>query len=318
MAEKTKIYAAAIAVIVIVAVWLLSGPAEASCGVSSRSRITNTSFDQLLALDVCGRLGLPQARDAIPLPDSAFTRDRSTTTNYMVGTMTLDPPIFLALPRPFSDRIDPKTGEFKFIGNSDQTFDRAVSGNPGDGIFIDVGGFIGDSSFPSAILGFDTYVFEPVRANTNLMHISMFLNDCALSEHLTIVNTLVSDTDGMGSIFVSEKPDNSAATKALAQLVVGAHNNDHEESVGVVKLDSFFPAGTRVQNLKIDVQGNELHVLKGAERLLRENQGRLKLRFECHANLLKVAGTSEKEIVSFMEGLGYTVVSKNEGDIDME
>ena len=78
-----------------------------------------------------------------------------------------------------------------------------------------------------------------------------------------------------------------------------------------------FPSGTRVQNLKIDVQGSELKVLKGAKRLLRENKGRCKLRLEMDENLLNRAGTGGSEIVAFMLSLGYRVVAKG-ADYDFE
>lgn len=266
----------------------------------------------------CPSLGLPQKRNAIPLPDSAFTFDHGTkTSNYAVGTLSKEPRILLALPRAFSDRIDKTTGLFWGAGNSDDTYARAGKAERGKGLFVDVGGWIGDSSLPSAALGIDTYVFEPVRYNTNLMHISRFINDCTVSKHLTIVNTMVSDADGNTSIFVTERSDNSAATKNLARLVVGGHQADYEQRVPVITLDSFFPPGTKVQNLKIDVQGFELHVLKGAKRLLQENLGFLKVRFEAHEGLLHVAGTNVAEVLSFMQGLGYKVVARG-GDIDME
>ena len=101
----------------------------------------------------------------------------------------MEPPVFLALPRFFSKRIDETTGKFSEAGNSKDIINRASKGEPSDGVFIDVGGWIGDSSFPSAALGFDTYVFEPVRYNVDLMHIALTTNNCTIS-HLLIVNAL--------------------------------------------------------------------------------------------------------------------------------
>ena len=107
--------------------------------------------------------------------------------------MTPPMKIHIAIPRLFSGRIDGTTGTFDKAGNSDNTWKRAGESEPEDGVFVDVGGWIGDSSIPSAALGLDTYVFEPVRFYTNLMHYSVLSNDCRVSEHLTIINALVGD-----------------------------------------------------------------------------------------------------------------------------
>ena len=79
---------------------------------------------------------------------------------------------------------------------------------------------------------------------------------------------------------MTARADNAAATKRQAVQYVGESVDDFEQDVEMIKLDSFFPPGTKAQNLKIDVQGNELYVLRGAERLLKENKGRLRVRFE--------------------------------------
>ena len=58
----------------------------------------------------------------------------------------------------------------------------------------------GDTSLPSAAAGIDTYVFEPVRQNSNVLHMSVLANPCQVSEHLTIVNALVSDHDSVNEV----------------------------------------------------------------------------------------------------------------------
>ena len=263
----------------------------------------------------CDRLGLPQ--ENIPLPPQAYTFSRGTSANFVLGILDMEPPVFLALPRFFSKRIDETTGKFSEAGNSKDIINRASKGEPSDGVFIDVGGWIGDSSFPSAALGFDTYVFEPVRYNVDLMHVALTTNNCTISEHLLIVNALVGQYDGQSSVYVSSRADNSAASKKQATLNVGESDVDFEQSVAMIRLDSFFPPGTKAQHLKIDVQGNELSVLRGAERLLKENKGRLRVRFEYHEKLLRASNTDPQELIRYMTSLGYRVVSKGE-DVDME
>jgi FkbM family methyltransferase len=72
-------------------------------------------------------------------------------------------------------------------------------------------------------------------------------------------------------------------------------------SVPVVALDDYFDASERIALLKIDVEGAELGVLKGAERILRQH-GPL-LVFECENRHL--APGTVGEVFSWLEGLGY-------------
>ena len=265
----------------------------------------------------CNTLGLPKNMLDIPLSQTAYSMDRGKSANFVLGILDMQPPVILALPRAFSERINITSGKFLEAGNSAHTIQRANSARSSDGIFIDVGGWVGDSSFPSAALGIDTYVFEPVRYNTDLMHFALTANKCQVSEHILIVNALVGQSDGKSTVYVTSRADNAAATKQQAVKNVGESDDDFEQDVEMIKLDSFFPPGTKAQNLKIDVQGNELYVLRGAERLLKENKGRLKVRFEYDEALLRASNTDPRELVDYMTSLGYKVVSQG-ADIDME
>jgi FkbM family methyltransferase len=72
-------------------------------------------------------------------------------------------------------------------------------------------------------------------------------------------------------------------------------------SVPVVALDQYFGAGDRVTLLKIDVEGAEFAVLKGAERILRQHAPLLL--FECENRHL--APGNVQEIFSYLQDLGY-------------
>jgi FkbM family methyltransferase len=80
-------------------------------------------------------------------------------------------------------------------------------------------------------------------------------------------------------------------------------------SVPVVALDDYFGASDRVGLLKIDVEGAELEVFKGAERILRQHAPLLV--FECENRHL--APGRVQDVFSWLEALGYqgSFVSRN-------
>jgi len=71
--------------------------------------------------------------------------------------------------------------------------------------------------------------------------------------------------------------------------------------VPVVSLDEYFDEGARIALLKIDVEGAEFGVLKGAERILREQAPLLV--FECENRHLAPGHVGE--VFSWLAGLGY-------------
>lgn len=72
-------------------------------------------------------------------------------------------------------------------------------------------------------------------------------------------------------------------------------------SVPLVALDDYFDENARVTLLKIDVEGAELEVFKGAERILRQHMPLLV--FECENRHL--APGNVRDVFSYLEGLGY-------------
>ncbi|OWV72994.1 lipopolysaccharide biosynthesis protein [Rhizobium sp. N122] len=74
--------------------------------------------------------------------------------------------------------------------------------------------------------------------------------------------------------------------------------------VPLVKLDDYFSPGQRVDFIKIDVQGYELSVLQGAERVLRENRD-IRVFMEFWPYGLSKASVNPSELTQFLKMLNF-------------
>jgi FkbM family methyltransferase len=107
----------------------------------------------------------------------------------------------------------------------------------------------------------------------------------------------VYSTSGTQSLTVPRGHSPGAALNGAAFKVDG----DISYPVPVVSLDDYFSVGVRISFLKIDVEGAELHVLRGAERILK-NFGPL-LVVECEARHHRQGGVAE--VLQYLTSLGY-------------
>jgi hypothetical protein len=84
-------------------------------------------------------------------------------------------------------------------------------------------------------------------------------------------------------------------------------------SVRACSLDAIVSSSgiSRVDVLKIDVEGAELLVLKGAQETLA--RFRPYLLVELDDDLLKPMQTSSSEVISFLQGLGYAAGARYDG-----
>lgn len=76
-------------------------------------------------------------------------------------------------------------------------------------------------------------------------------------------------------------------------------------TVEVRRLDDLIPRTQRIDFLKIDVEGGEFGVLKGARELLTTHQP--VLLFECGLGASNHYGTQPKELFQYLEKIGYAI-----------
>jgi FkbM family methyltransferase len=138
------------------------------------------------------------------------------------------------------------------------------------------------------------FAFEPqpelARALANACH-SIGLSN------VKVEAKAVYSHSGNQDIFV---PEGHQAGASLVQLAKEAASFT-TLTVPVITLDEYFDAGERVALLKIDVEGAEFEVLKGAERILRQHAPLLVFEHEKR----HVAPRDMRNLFSYLEGLGY-------------
>lgn len=108
--------------------------------------------------------------------------------------------------------------------------------------------------------------------------------------------------------------DNSAVSEVGARLAFKS-NKEIAVQVKSIPLDKLISPSQPVLLIKIDVQGWEYHVLKGAKKLLSRKPAEAPyLIYEEDERLLKASNSSSKEIHDFLKSVGYSKCSQHGTD----
>jgi FkbM family methyltransferase len=165
-------------------------------------------------------------------------------------------------------------------------------------IVADVGANIGIySEFLSGCVGLAGMVhsFEPSPDN--------FRRLCAATRKLSNVllsQAAVGEHSGESKLYISEKLNVDHRT----YLADG--DSRHMVPIQMVALDDYFKPGQRVDLIKMDIQGYELHALRGAKRVLEENTD-INLLLELWPSGLKQARGSWEELVETLKRLNMNL-----------
>jgi FkbM family methyltransferase len=165
-------------------------------------------------------------------------------------------------------------------------------------VVADVGANIGIySQFLSRCVGPTGLVhsFEP--SPDNFRRLSATTHDLL---NVRLTQAVVGEKSGECKLYISDKLNvDHRAYRVDA-------DSRHALPTEMIALDDYFKPGQRVDLIKMDIQGYELHALRGAQRVLEENP-EIKLLLEFWPAGLNQAGVKWEGLVEMLQGLGMNL-----------
>ena len=170
-----------------------------------------------------------------------------------------------------------------------QLLKRIVSA--GD-VVVDAGANIGIySQFLARCVGATgiVYSFEPSAENFKRLRSAT----CKLA-NVRLSQAAVGECSERSRLYLSDKLNVDHRTYATEE------DSRHTVPIDIIALDDYFTPGQRVDLIKMDIQGYELHALRGAKRVLADNPA-LKLLLEFWPYGLKQAGANWSDLIATLD-----------------
>jgi len=140
----------------------------------------------------------------------------------------------------------------------------------------------------------EVHCFEPDRIN--FRHLAAAMGGL---ENVTINHKAVAANSGKLKIYLSKELNVDHRTYEPEEY-------DHTEEIDAISLDDYFEAGTRVDVIKMDIQGFEMQAIQGMSRVLSENR-EIVIISEFWPYGLHKAGSTATEYYQRLAGLGFKV-----------
>ena len=159
-------------------------------------------------------------------------------------------------------------------------------------IVIDVGANIGYYTLLMAKIGAFVNSYEPAPSNFKLLQKNVYQNN--FSQNVTLHNTAISNFIGTSKLYLQK--NNTGGH----QLGFDPFQTDNSIEVPVTKIEL-----DKIDFAKIDVEGSELHVLRGMKTLPN------KMLIEFSSINLKESGTNPDDFFHFIEKYTIKEITKN-------
>ena len=193
-------------------------------------------------------------------------------------------------------------------------------------VVLDVGANIGTCSLLMASQGMLVTAFEPEKKNAAMLRTSILLNRYSLRGNVTLYNLAVSDRVGE-DVVRSEKGNmgNSMVGEDVVRSEKGNMGNSIIAALDGAKIVSQMDVSNRIRLLpldhvvnhhvhlaKLDCQGSEVHVLRGAKRLLSQNSIDV-ICAEFDTRLIQATGSEPSDLLRILWDNHYSLFDLRDG-----
>ncbi|HUP04569.1 MAG TPA: FkbM family methyltransferase, partial [Bryobacteraceae bacterium] len=198
-------------------------------------------------------------------------------------------------------------GPTNLIGAEVQLLLRTCARSAANPVAIDGGANVGAFTVELAALGYEVHAFEPIPETYGRLLENLAINP-DLQSRVRSHNSALGDQDG--AIVHMTLPGNSPSTPHVTQP--GEHGGTLQ--VPATTIDSYASAKhiDRIAFLKLDVEGFEPAVLRGASRMLNERRVDIVF-FEWCPSLLRASGFDPAEMLQFLGRSEYELCRVGEG-----
>jgi FkbM family methyltransferase len=176
-------------------------------------------------------------------------------------------------------------------------------------IFFDVGANAGMFTITAAkkIGGKGVFAFEPCSSTCDLLRRNLQLNRLA---DVNVVQKALGDSVGEGVLQINARGKDGLNT--LGQAIHPDSKVVGQEDVGITTVDVFIKDHKvpRIDVMKVDIEGAELMLFRGARDLFQRADAPLIL-YEGFGSLTRGFGYHPVEILWFLESCGYTLLLLN-------
>jgi FkbM family methyltransferase len=201
----------------------------------------------------------------------------------------------------------------RFGDRHNWAFARCIDSCKGESVFLDVGAHVGLYSLPvsrALAAGGRVFAFEPSRGSYGYLIKNVAYNGFT---NIETYNLVVADSESPGVPFY-ERTDPDSATSGLTMRTKDSEERYVLTQVPKVSLDSFCDENHVAPDvIKIDTEGSELFVLKGARAVLARRRPLIFL--SVHPSHLRSLGQSTEEVVALLSELGYEINDKSGGTV---
>jgi FkbM family methyltransferase len=268
----------------------------------TRSRDPFYEFVKIKPIDITGAVRLYIGFSSAILVK--LLRLKKRLTNYQIpGAFVPGSSTMIVRIEGFYAEIRPRTGDLVIIAGMHEPITSSwFKVNNGDTV-VDVGAHIGRYSLGAATNAERVIAIEPDPTNFSLLERNLKLNHFA---NVTALNIAASESEGDKVLF-EQSGDNTGTSSLEANWAARAnlHDNRAEVKVHCRPLDDIIRLlkVNHIEWLKIDVEGHELSVLKGAPKTLGITS----------RMIIEVSDQNKEPCSALLKSAGFTLISKESG-----